>query len=57
MSWEQGPRTNGMRPSARAEGSLRSSGEPTGLPLARVADGCRHSGLHVNHLPVEEAEQ
>ena len=37
---EQGPRAAGMRPSARAEGSLRSNGEPAGLLLAGAAVGC-----------------
>ena len=41
MSRKQGPLTEGMRPSARAEGSLRSNGVPTGLLLARVAASLR----------------
>jgi len=39
MSRKQGPRSAGMRPSARAEGPLRSNGEPTGLLLAGAAAG------------------
>ena len=42
MSRKQGPRAAGMRPSARAGGSLRSNGEPTGLLLAGVAAGRRY---------------
>jgi len=57
MSRKQGPRLAGMRPSVRAEGSPRSGGEPTGLLLARVADGRRYSGNQVIHLSVKEAEE
>ena len=45
MSRKQGPRAAGMRPSARARGSLRSNGEPAGLLLARVAVGRRHDAF------------
>jgi hypothetical protein len=43
MSRKQGPHSVGMRPSARAEGSLRSNGAPTGLFLARVTASLRHA--------------
>ena len=57
MSRKQGPRVAGMRPSARAEGSLRSSGEPAGLLLAGSADGRRHNRTRIYHRPVKEAEE
>jgi hypothetical protein len=53
---KQGLRVAGMRPSTRAEGSLRSSGAPAGLLLARAVDGSRRSGLRVNQRLVKEAE-
>lgn len=56
MSRKQGPRVTGMRPSASAEGSLRSSGEPTGLLLATVADGRRQSKSKIHHRTAKEAE-
>jgi hypothetical protein len=52
---KQGPRTAGMRSSAIAEGSLRSSVEPTGPLLARADDSRRQNGIKVNHLKDEEA--
>ncbi len=39
------PHFVGMRPSARAEGSLRSNGAPNGLLLARDAGRRRHAAL------------
>lgn len=45
MSRKQGPHFVGMRPSARADGSLRSNGAPTGLLLARGAGSHRHAAL------------
>lgn len=45
MSNEQGPHFVGMRMSARAEGSLQSNGEPTGLLLARDAGRHRLAAL------------
>jgi len=56
MSRKQGPRVAGMRSSARANGSLRSSGEPVGLLLAGVADGRRYSKYLNHHRTVNEAE-
>jgi len=47
MSRKQGSRIAGMRPSARAGGSLRSNGEPTGLLLAGVA-ASRRCGVREN---------
>jgi hypothetical protein len=52
MSSEQVHRIAGMRTSARAEGSLRSNGVPTGLLLARVAGG--HRAVPDNPLNVKE---
>jgi hypothetical protein len=43
MSRKQEPRSAGMRPSASAEGSLRSNGAPTGLPLAGSVASFRHA--------------
>jgi hypothetical protein len=57
MSRKQGPREVGMRPSARAEGSLRSNGEPTGLLLAGAAAGRRNGGIGKNYLPAKEADK
>jgi hypothetical protein len=45
MSRKQGPRAAGMRPSARAEGSLHSNGEPTGFLLAGAAASRRYDVL------------
>lgn len=41
MSRKQGSHNVGMRPTARADGSLRSNGVPAGLLLARVAASIR----------------
>jgi len=49
------PLTEGMRPSARAEGSLRSNGVPTGLLLARVAFSLRHAARRNPYHDKEEA--
>ena len=56
MSRKQGPREVGMRPSARADGSLRSNGELTGLLLAGAAARRRYCGFGKNHLSAKEAE-
>jgi hypothetical protein len=55
MSRKQGPLTEGMRPSARAEGSLRSNGVPTGLLLARDAARFRHAAPGIPFYIKEEA--
>jgi hypothetical protein len=47
------PRPAGMRPSARAEGSLRSNGAPTGILLAGDAASLRHTE-HENSLNWKE---
>jgi hypothetical protein len=57
MSRKQGPREVGMRPSARADGSLRSNGEPTGLLLAGAAARRRNGGIGKNHLLAKEADK
>ena len=57
MSRKQGPRKAGMRPSARAEGTLQSSGAPTGLLLARAVGGRRHSSSSYDFLFVKEAAE
>jgi len=49
------PHPVGMRPSARAEGSLRSNGVPTGLLLARVAARLRHIARKMSFHFKEEA--
>jgi hypothetical protein len=55
MSREQGPHSVWMRPFARAEGSLRSNGVPTGLLLAMDAACFRHAALGNPFYIKEEA--
>ena len=55
MSRKQGPHFVGMRPSARAEGSLRSNGVPIGLLLARGAASLRHAARKIPFHFKEEA--
>ena len=49
------PLTEGMQPSASAEGSLRNNGVPTGLLLARDASSLRHAARRNPFHDNEEA--
>ncbi len=57
MNRKQGPREAGMRPSARANGSLRSSGESVGLLLAGIAAGHRNNASDSHHTSANEVSK